>query len=417
MWNCCTSFAIPPPLPQITSLPLSANLQQDLMKRYQNPLAVVPMPAQWSTVQNEGTISALHGPIQSINNNSYTYNHANTYDGHLQGCRACPPSPPLLNVPAQNNQWVQRCCVCHSTPSQISQSNNGFSSGRITPLLGPVANSTIATTTIQHYDNQQYPNISKVVPTAPSPTPLPRLTFQPIDVSNQYINQQQNPVNGQVIYSQINAQYPAPEKKSLRTSKKPKKTIRNTSNENLAILDVSEQNSATAIETVVEPDPISGEVQSDETTLATEQKLQGEAPYLRIRYRYQPKEFSSVYHRNRYLKSNSSNSVASSNITDKNRSAFVLVKSNKKRQASSISNSDVATNGENISRSSSVSIKSDRSSKKLLIIREVSIASPSMGSIDSSISEFVMILNKLESSSRISPKRDTSGETVSFNDV
>ena len=45
------SFALPPPLPQLGSLPLTAGIQEMVMQRYQNPVAVFPFSSNWQMPQ------------------------------------------------------------------------------------------------------------------------------------------------------------------------------------------------------------------------------------------------------------------------------------------------------------------------------------------------------------------------------
>jgi len=46
-----SSFPVPPPLPQVASLPLTPAVQQIVAQRYSNPVAVLPFPSNWPVSQ------------------------------------------------------------------------------------------------------------------------------------------------------------------------------------------------------------------------------------------------------------------------------------------------------------------------------------------------------------------------------
>jgi len=173
------SFPLPPPLPQIGSLPLTPAVQQMIMQRYSNPIAVLPFNSNWQVPQMmmpsyplasqqqqqsilpatafqsfppgpqsyipppppppiSANIPVLSPPSLQLplsNANAVPSSPQYSYSGYPSMCRACPPAPPPLNIPVTGHCWVQHCCACHQVPTPISNPNIRPGGGRITPLL------------------------------------------------------------------------------------------------------------------------------------------------------------------------------------------------------------------------------------------------------------------------------------------
>ncbi|CAF1172012.1 unnamed protein product [Adineta ricciae] len=175
------SLPLPPPLPQLSSLPLSPAVQQMVMQQYSNPVAIL------SSNDNEmpvGTI-ACQPP-----NNSYP-----------STCRACVPAPPPLTVPVTGHCWVQHCSACHHVPTDVSNPNERpHNHGRMTPLLRqPTVEQYIYDERNQQYSHQQqqspqqhYPHINNSQARQNSwSNNLPPLPPGAVIISDEYITEDQ----------------------------------------------------------------------------------------------------------------------------------------------------------------------------------------------------------------------------------
>ena len=79
------SFPLPPPLPQLGSLPLTPAVQQMVMQRYSNPVAVLPFTPNWQTPQ---MMMPGYPPIPQ------------QQQPYIQPISAFPPPPPVYIPPA-----------------------------------------------------------------------------------------------------------------------------------------------------------------------------------------------------------------------------------------------------------------------------------------------------------------------------
>lgn len=191
------SFALPPPLPQLGSLLSTPGIQQMVMQRNQNPVAVFPFSSNWQMpqpmipsfpqVQQQQSLMPVssfqpisaapqsylpaapqpYGPplmpfaqqySQPYMPPSYAMpsNQPGSYlppppmfpgsaapppapnytdNSYPAICRACPPAPPSLGIPVQGHCWVQHCSACHHVPTPVAQPNVRPNGGRVTPLL------------------------------------------------------------------------------------------------------------------------------------------------------------------------------------------------------------------------------------------------------------------------------------------
>ncbi|CAF3354141.1 unnamed protein product [Rotaria sp. Silwood1] len=187
------TFPLPPPLPQLGTLPLTPAVQQMVIQRYSNPVAVLPYTTSWQMPQlmmpsypqfcqaqpmvpisvfpsfptapqsciptlmpafpslppapqlylppppsmpmDQCMLSppSLQLPLSGVNAISSLPQYFNS--SYPSICRACPPVPPALNISVTGHCWVQHCAACHHVPTSITNPNVRPSGGRITPLL------------------------------------------------------------------------------------------------------------------------------------------------------------------------------------------------------------------------------------------------------------------------------------------
>jgi hypothetical protein len=131
------SLPLPPPLPPPVSLCLENNIQQLLMQRYANPVAVFPVNPNWQIPQPSYP-SYQPAPIPS----------------------SVPIYPPQTTPQFQNNSYPRTICMCVPESSSVQYSpattnpNIQPNDNRITPLLGhPKAPPPEQNHTTQQYSN------------------------------------------------------------------------------------------------------------------------------------------------------------------------------------------------------------------------------------------------------------------------
>ncbi|CAF3605242.1 unnamed protein product [Rotaria sordida] len=203
-----TSLPLPPPLPDLKSLPVTPVVQQMVRQQYANPIAVIPFTPNWlisqpmisyhpqlQDMQKQSMISTSTLPsfqfslqpyvrpnlrwssmpllpTDSSNlshfSNSILTTPQYTNSNYSNMCRACPPMPPLLNIPVTNYHWVHHCSACHRAPADFTKSNIRSTKGRITPLLRrPMVPQHVDNRKIRRQQQQQYPHIHTSVTTHP----------------------------------------------------------------------------------------------------------------------------------------------------------------------------------------------------------------------------------------------------------
>jgi hypothetical protein len=173
------SFPLPPPLPQLGSLPISPAIQQMVMQRYSNPVAVLPFNSNWQIPQQmmSGYPQALQQQYQQPMM-------------PMSGFQSLPPAPPSYMPPPPMP-------VCQSLPpapqSYIPPSMPAFQSFPPVPqpysslpptipnnlnmlappqLQAPLPD-TYAAPFVSQYPNSDYPSLCRACPPAPPPLSIP----------------------------------------------------------------------------------------------------------------------------------------------------------------------------------------------------------------------------------------------------
>lgn len=179
------ALPLPPPLPQIASLPVTPVVQQMIMQQYSNPIAVLPftpnlemarplMPTYQampqilpqlqqpliptSALETPQFVPQSYIPPTLLPSNmplrpnvfppfppfplfpdSIPLPAPQTTSGYPSTCRACipPPPPPALDISVTGQNWLQHCSACRNVPGDGCSLNNRPASGRFTPLLRP----------------------------------------------------------------------------------------------------------------------------------------------------------------------------------------------------------------------------------------------------------------------------------------
>ncbi|UJR23643.1 hypothetical protein I4U23_026628 [Adineta vaga] len=169
------SLPLPPPLPQISSLPLTPGIQQMVMQKYSNPVAVLPFTSNYQSGQSFAPNYSFP-PVVPPSNSSYP-----------STCRACVPAPPPLNIPVTSHCWIQHCSACHHIPGDASNPNvRPDNHGRMTPLL---RQPTVA----QHVqdannDYQHYPHVNTYSADGSRSNNLPPLPPGAVIISDEFVN-------------------------------------------------------------------------------------------------------------------------------------------------------------------------------------------------------------------------------------
>ncbi|CAF1239853.1 unnamed protein product [Adineta steineri] len=206
------SLPLPPPLPQISTLPLTPAVQQRVIQQYSNPVATFPFTPNWQSPQsfaptyppplqqpsmmpmpsfqapqydsqpyfpsavppkNMSMLSSNTSPLLPYSNpvSSVPQLPNNNYSNI---CRACVPSPPL-NVTVTDHSKFQKCSTCHHIPTDGSNPNVQLSNDRSTQLLHHPA--------IQ----QHYPRTNTYMTKFTWPHKLPPLPPGAVIISDEYI--------------------------------------------------------------------------------------------------------------------------------------------------------------------------------------------------------------------------------------
>ncbi len=222
------SLPLPPPLPQIGSLPLTPFVQQMVMQQYANPVAVLPFTQNWqmsqammpmypsipqqqpqpvmpiSTFQTPPsmpqpsiplTLPPANMPLFPPNAASFPFSSdalssavQTSTGGYPSTCRACIPAPPLLNVPVTGHCWVQHCSACHHVPADTSSPNTRPTDGRSTPLLRhSVVMQNAYNPIVPDHQQQQYPHINTSMTMRPWLHEMPPLPPGGVIVSDEYL--------------------------------------------------------------------------------------------------------------------------------------------------------------------------------------------------------------------------------------
>ena len=168
------ALPLPPPLPQISSLPVTPVVQQMIMQQYSNPIAVLPftpnsqlpramMPTYQAISQPQQpflpmtnfetpqfipqsyippTLLPSNMPLRPnfippfpFSADSISSPVAQTNSSYPSTCRACIPPPPALDISVIGHNWLQHCSACHNVPADTSSPHSRSASGRFTPLL------------------------------------------------------------------------------------------------------------------------------------------------------------------------------------------------------------------------------------------------------------------------------------------
>ncbi|UJR23644.1 hypothetical protein I4U23_026629 [Adineta vaga] len=237
------SLPLPPPLPQISSLPLTPGTQQMVMQKYSNPVAILPFTSNYQSGQSFApnysfppvvpqqpltmptpvappcqyapqSYAAPALPSNNVPVSSYNAFSPPTYptvdasmsqpsnSSYPSTCRACVPAPPPLNIPVTSHCWMQHCSACHHVPGDASNPNvRPDNHGRMTPLL---RQPTVA----QHVqdannDYQHYPHVNTYSADGSKLNNLPPLPPGAVIISDEYI-----PRNDLVATQQYNQRYP-----------------------------------------------------------------------------------------------------------------------------------------------------------------------------------------------------------------
>jgi len=367
------SLPLPPPLPQIASLPLTPFVQQMVMQQYANPVAVLPFTPNCSIPQPiisgfpqvpqsyiPSTLMQPNAPILLPNASPFLFSFNATSSGpqysnsgYPSTCRACVPQPPPLNVPVANHFWTQHCSACHHIPADATTPNIRPTNGRSTPLLRQP-------TIVQNaYDppigqqQQQYPHINASFKMRPWSHKMPPLPHGAVIISDQYVSRKHSskayhfsrkyPVNHPHISNSVSRSV------SLSTN------TNNTNNENKTSSETKSQKNyeddksqsktqSTSI-TPISHSGVSNAHQLSSSSLSSSsssscslcialaankhqnfdtnprnskrnlarKELTAAAYNINLRYNYQTPDLPSVYHNNPYLNSSSTDSTLPSN--------------------------------------------------------------------------------------------------------
>ncbi|CAF1340653.1 unnamed protein product [Adineta steineri] len=198
------SLPLPPPLPQISSLPLTPAVQQRVIQQYSNPVATFPFTPNWQLPQSFAStcppllpqpsmmpMPSFQAPQYASQPNSIPMLSSNTspllpYSNPVSSvpqlpnnnysniCRACVPPPPL-NVTVTDHSKFQKCSTCHHIPTDGSNPNVQLSNDRSTQLLHHPA--------IQ----QHYPRTNTYMTKSTWPHKLPPLPPGAVIISDEYI--------------------------------------------------------------------------------------------------------------------------------------------------------------------------------------------------------------------------------------
>ncbi|CAF2426991.1 unnamed protein product [Rotaria sp. Silwood2] len=201
------SLPLPPPLPDISSLPVAPAIQQMVTQQYANPIAVIPFTPNWQlsqpmmsnysqlqdmqkqpmmsmpnlqsfqfVVQPYITPTLRSGGIPLLPTDSSTLPRFSNLissipqystSNYFSICRACPPGPPLLNIPVTDHHWIHHCSACHRVPADSTKPNIRPTNGRITSLLRrPMVLQNVDSPRIQR-QQQKYPHINASVTMRP----------------------------------------------------------------------------------------------------------------------------------------------------------------------------------------------------------------------------------------------------------
>lgn len=429
------ALPIPPPLPQITSLPLTPAVQQIVMDRYTNPFAVLPLtppmpvsafaPAPQQDLFNQ----AAFPPPTHFDATPPIPQHSHSHDPNI--CRACPPAPPELNIPVSKYNWIQHCSACRCTPNSSFHSNVRPTRGRITPLLGPLI------TPDRSVGSHRYPHVNSSHIQPPWSTKLPTLPPGAIVVADYYLTRNQfnryySPNIPQLVRSENRGRRSRTIdkgrsiKKRIYRSNSPRKA---TKDEPLPPRQLPSVAESTRSSTGLSPTPETDErpqaaltSQSSRKSFARQQ-LSAAARHLNLRYQYQPQELSAVYNQNRYLTSTSQESTASSKTGSVTKLSMILIKEYNRKRPPPPPRHFNPIQDEPICSASPVSIRSGKSSVKAIVIRQHAARSPSTASTIFSDTELLILPKDISALSTINTlpeeevKRFVAHDTISFNDV
>jgi hypothetical protein len=403
MSNGVCALPFPPPLPQISSLPLAPAVQQIVMDRYTNPFAVLPftplMPVSAFAFAPQQDLfnRAVFPPATYFDAKPPIPQQAHNHDPSI--CRACPPAPPELNIPVSKYHWIQHCSACRCTPNSSFHSNVRPTRGRITPLLGPSISSD------QSIGSNQYPHVNSSHIQPPWTSKIPPLPPGAIVVADHYLtrNQGDQHWSPNIPYFDPSEQRGRPVGTSSKDYPIQKRTYRSNSprkakkTERLAPRQLASTGESTYSSTCSSPINESDEQprgalvsQTSRNSFARKQ-LSAAARFLNFRYRYQPQEFSSVYQKNRYLKSTTTESLTSSTSIPSTKLSLILVKEYSRRQPP-----PPPQHFNPIRSSSPVSMRSGKSSVKSVIVREFATRPPSVASTIFSDAELIIVRKEID---------------------
>ena len=164
------SFALPPPLPQLGSLPLTPGIQQMVMQRYENPVAVFPFASNWPVPQpmipnfSQMPQQQLMMPISSFQPVSApppSYLPPAPFPMPIAPQMYLPPPPPLPPALPYSQPYVP--------PSYAMPPNPSVS---FLPPPAPFPG-YVAPPQALHYSNNGYPDICRACPPAPPSLGIP----------------------------------------------------------------------------------------------------------------------------------------------------------------------------------------------------------------------------------------------------
>ena len=404
------------------------------MDRYTNPFAVLPfnppMPvsAFASAPQPDLSHRAAFPPPANFDAPPSIPPQSHNHDPNI--CRACPPAPPELNIPVSKYNWIQHCSACRCTPNSSFHSNVRPARGRITPLLGPPISPD------HSIGSNRYPHVNSSHIQPPWATKLPTLPPGAVVVADYYLtrnqfNQYCRPNTSPLIRSRDRGRRSRTidkgrsiEKRIYR-SNSPRKAARN---EPLAprhlpsVTESTRSSTGSSFTSETDEHPHAALTSQSSRKSFARQQLSAAARHVNLRYQYQPQEFTSVYHTNRYLKSTSQESTTSSKSGSATKLSLILIKEyNRKRPPPAPRHFNQIQNTP-IRSASPVSIRSGKSSVKAIVIRQHTARSPSMTSTIFSDTELLILPKDINALSTINNlteevKNFVAHDTISFNDV
>ena len=326
-------------------------------------------------------------------------------------CRACPPAPPVLNIPVKKYHWIQQCLACENTPSSSFVSTSQSACRQMTPLLGERLASSPKYS--QYSPADRYPHVNTPDLMRPWSSEIPPLPPGAVIVADYYTTRSNLPGQWYPIPSE-DSHRRGPSEKSRRrsretsitreTSKKRHLTKERAKRDDDSTRESASSTSGSSYTSVcsecvsLRDTPVESEVR---TVLDSDKRPESQArstsSQLSLRYNYQPQESSSVYQKNLYLKSASEDSNSSSNTSRPTEALPPLTKGSiEKGSEPSTSQCSTVMSKESGSHTSSTSLKSKITEVCIVSARELTTSSPSSDSTASSDPELMDLANSAD---------------------